>query len=102
MASSEIRATITLDASQFNSNLTGVVKGLDNFASSANDIGSNTSRSFAQLGKDLGNVGLQMQIAGQSIQTFFKPVAGILTDSIKSAVSYEDAIAGVSKTVDAT
>ena len=102
MASSEIRATITLDASQFNSNLNGVVKGLDNFASSANDIGSSTSRSFAQLGKDLGNVGLQMQIAGQSIQTFFKPVAGILTDSIKSAVSYEDAFAGVRKTVDAT
>lgn len=70
MASSEIRATITLDASQFNSNLNGVVKGLDNFASSANDIGSSTGRSFAQLGKDLGNVGLQMQIAGQSIQTF--------------------------------
>ena len=102
MASSEIRATITLDASQFNSNLNGVVKGLDNFASSANDIGSSTSRSFAQLGKDLGNVGLQMQIAGQSIQTFFKPVSGILTDSIKSAVSYEDAFAGVRKTVDAT
>ena len=102
MASSEIRATITLDASQFNSNLNGVVKGLDNFASSANDIGSSTSRSFQQLGKDLGNAGLQMQIAGQSIQTFFKPVAGILTDSIKSAVSYEDAFAGVRKTVDAT
>ena len=102
MASSEIRATITLDASQFNSNLNGAVKGLDNFASSANDIGSSTSRSFAQLGKDLGNVGLQMQIAGQSIQTFFKPVSGILTDSIKSAVSYEDAFAGVRKTVDAT
>ena len=102
MASSEIRATITLDASQFNSNLNGVVKGLDNFASSANDIGSSTSRSFQQLGKDLGNVGLQMQIAGQSIQTFFKPVSGILTDSIKSAVSYEDAFAGVRKTVDAT
>lgn len=102
MASSEIRATITLDASQFNSNLNGVTKGLSNFASSANDIGSSTSRSFAQLGKDLGNVGLQMQIAGQSIQTFFKPVAGILTDSIKSAVSYEDAFAGVRKTVDAT
>ena len=102
MASSEIRATITLDASQFNSNLNGVVKGLSNFASNANDIGSSTSRSFAQLGKDLGNVGLQMQIAGQSIQTFFKPVAGILTDSIKSAVSYEDAFAGVRKTVDAT
>lgn len=102
MASSEIRATITLDASQFNSNLNGVVKGLSNFASNANDIGSSTSRSFAQLGKDLGNVGLQMQIAGQSIQTFFKPVAGILTDSIKSAVSYEDAFAGVRKTVVAT
>ena len=102
MASSEIRATITLDASQFNSNLNGVVKGLDNFASNANDIGSSTSRSFAQLGKDLGNVGLQMQVAGQSIQTFFKPVAGILTDSINSAVSYEDAFAGVRKTVDAT
>lgn len=102
MASSEIRATITLDASQFNSNLNGVVKGLDNFASSANDIGSSTSRSFQQLGKDLGNAGLQMQIAGQSIQTFFKPVSGILTDSINSAVSYEDAFAGVRKTVDAT
>lgn len=102
MASSEIRATITLDASQFNSNLNGVVKGLDNFASNASNIGSSTSRSFQQLGKDLGNVGLQMQIAGQSIQTFFKPVAGILTDSIKSAVSYEDAFAGVRKTVDAT
>lgn len=102
MASSEIRATITLDASQFNSNLNGVVKGLDNFASSANDIGSSTSRSFQQLGKDLGNAGLQMQIAGQSIQTFFKPISGILTDSINSAVSYEDAFAGVRKTVDAT
>ena len=102
MASSEIRATITLDASQFTSNLNGVEKGLSNFASNASNIGSSTSRSFAQLGKDLGNVGLQMQVAGQSIQTFFKPVAGILTDSIKSAVSYEDAFAGVRKTVDAT
>ena len=102
MASSEIRATITLDASQFTSNLNGVEKGLSNFASNASNIGSSTSRSFAQLGKDLGSVGIQMQVAGKSIQTLFKPMAGILTDSVKSAISYEDAFAGVRKTVDAT
>lgn len=102
MASSEIRATITLDASQFNSNLNGVIKGLDNFASNANNIGNSASKSFQQLGKDLGNAGLQMQIAGKSIQTLFKPMAGILTDSVKAAIDYQDAFAGVRKTVDAT
>ena len=49
MASSEIRATITLDASQFNSNLNGVVKGLSNFASNANNIGNSASKSFSFL-----------------------------------------------------
>ena len=102
MASSEIRATITLDATQFNSNLNGVVKGLSNFASNANNIGNSASKSFSQLGKDLSSVGIQMQIAGKSIQTLFKPMAGILTDSVKAAIDYQDAFAGVRKTVDAT
>ena len=102
MASSEIRATITLDASQFTSNLNGVEKGLSNFASNASNIGNSASKSFSQLGKDLGSVGIQMQVAGKSIQTLFKPMAGILTESVKSAISYEDAFAGVRKTVDAT
>ena len=102
MASSEIRATITLDATQFNNNLNGVVKGLSNFASNANNIGNSASKSFSQLGKDLSSVGIQMQIAGKSIQTLFKPMAGILTDSVKAAIDYQDAFAGVRKTVDAT
>ena len=66
MASSEIRATITLDASQFTSNLNGVEKGLSNFASNASNIGNSASKSFSQLGKDLGSVGIQMQVAGMS------------------------------------
>lgn len=102
MSSSEIRATLVLDASQFNSTMSQVKSGIQGMTSSGSKSLAGLGASISTFGKGLQSAGMQATIAGAAIQQIFKPIAGILTESMKASIDYESAFAGVRKTVDAT
>ena len=102
MASSEIRATLTLDCSQFNSAIKEAQTHLKNMTTNTKGQTTNMGNNFVNVGKQIQNVGVRATMAGNAVMKAFKPVAGILTGGIKAAIDYEDAFAGVRKTVDAS
>lgn len=98
MASGEIRATITLDTSGFTSALSAATRAI-------NGINNHTDKaegSLSSMGRSLSTMGTQCIIAGSAIQQLFKPMAGILGESMQAAIDFESAFAGVKKTVDET
>ena len=102
MASSEIRATLTLDCSGFTSALQAATANINKMTGQGTKQTSSLGTSFINAGKQIQNVGVRATMAGGAIQAAFKPLANILTGSIKAAIDYEDAFAGVRKTVNAT
>ena len=102
MASSEIRATLVLDASGFTQALSAATRSINSMCNQGASQNKGLGTSFVNVGKQIQNVGLRATMAGTTIMNAFKPVAGILTGGIKAAIDYEDAFAGVRKTVDAS
>lgn len=102
MSSSEIRVTVSCDTSQLTTGLnsaTQSISGLNrNTATNANSMSS----AWTSVGKSVTGVGVSMTMAGNSIQQVCKPIAGILTESVKKSIDFNDAFAGVRKTVTAT
>lgn len=99
MASSQIRATITLDATQFNSTIKEVQGNLNKLNNDASKGSSSTVNAFQKMGETLANAGRTAILAGYGMQQAFKPLAGILTESVKVGREFESAFAGVRKTV---
>ena len=102
MASSEIRATLTLDCSGFTSALQAATANINKMTGQGTQQTKSLGTSFVNAGKQIQNVGVRATMAGGAIMTAFKPVASILTGGVKAAIDYEDAFAGVRKTVDAS
>ena len=109
MAKSEIRATLTLDCSQFNSAISQAQSKVGNLSSSSiskfTAVGttlSNVGNNIQNVGGRISQVGQSMQTAGKNIIGAFAPVAGVFAGAIKTGIDFEDAFAGVKKTVDET
>ena len=109
MAKSEIRATLTLDCSQFNSAISQAQSKLgslsNNSVSKFTAVGttlSNVGNNIQNVGGKISQVGQSMQTAGKNIIGAFAPVAGVFAGAVKSGIDFEDAFAGVKKTVDET
>ena len=109
MAKSEIRATLTLDCKQFSSAISQAQSKIDNLSSSStskfNTVGttlSNVGKNMKDVGDKISKTGQSMQTAGKNIMGAFAPVAGVFAGAIKSGIDFEDAFAGVKKTVDET
>ena len=109
MAKSEIRATLTLDCSQFNSAISQAQSKISNLSSNSvskfTTVGttlSNVGNNIQGVGNAISQAGQSMQTAGKNIIGAFAPVAGVFAGAIKSGIDFEDAFSGVKKTVDET
>ena len=109
MAKSEIRATLTLDCSQFNSAISQAQSKISNLSSNSvskfTAVGttmSNVGNNIQSVGNAISQAGQSMQTAGKNIIGAFAPVAGVFAGAIKSGIDFEDAFSGVKKTVDET
>ena len=109
MAKSEIRATLTLDCKQFNSAISQAQSKISNLSSNSvskfTTVGttlSNVGNNIQSVGNAISQAGQSMQTAGKNIIGAFAPVAGVFAGAIKSGIDFEDAFAGVKKTVDET
>ena len=63
---------------------------------------NNTGKKIEEFGKKIENVGGKMERAGKKTSAFSIATLTALTVSAKGAIDFEDAFAGVEKTVDAT
>ncbi len=63
---------------------------------------SNTGKKIEEFGKKVENTGGNIEKAGKKLSAFSVASIGALTASAKGAIDFEDAFAGVEKTVDAT
>ena len=109
MAKSEIRATLTLDCKQFNNAISQAQSKISNLSSNSvskfTTVGttlSNVGNNMQSVGNAISQAGQSMQTAGKNIIGAFAPVAGVFAGAIKSGIDFEDAFAGVKKTVDET
>ena len=75
MASSEIRATLTLDCSGFTSALQSVTANINKMTGQGTKQTSSLGTSFVNAGKQIQNVGVRAAMAGGAIQAAFKPLA---------------------------
>ena len=109
MAKSEIRATLTLDCKQFNSAISQAQSKISNLSSNSVSKFTTVGTTLSTVGNNIQNVGGKISQVGQAMQTAgkniigaFAPVAGVFAGAVKSGIDFEDAFAGVKKTVDET
>ena len=98
MASSEIRATLTLDIKDFTSNLTQAQSQIANFSQSVGNKFSSVGNNLSSVGKSMGEVGKKMQSTGKDIIGALTPISGVAIASVKSFADYDSAIAQLSRT----
>ena len=98
MASSEIRATLTLDIKDFTSNMTQAQSQIANFSQSASGKFSTIGSKLSSVGKSMGEVGKKMQSTGKDIIGALTPISGVAIASVKSFADYDSAIAQLSRT----
>ena len=105
MASSEIRATLTLDMKDFTSNLSQAQRQIANFSQSAGNsfstAGSKLSsvgNGISSVGNTISNVGNKMQTTGKNIIGALTPISGVIVGSVKSFADYDSAVAQLSRT----
>ena len=98
MASSEIRATLTLNIKDFTSNLSQAQSQIANFSQSAGDKFSSVGNNLSSVGKSMGEVGKKMQSTGKDIMGALAPISGVALTSVKSFADYDSAIAQLSRT----
>ena len=102
MSSSEIRVTVSCDTSQLTTGLNSATQSISGLNRTTATNANSMSSAWTSVGKSVTGVGVSMTMAGNSIQQVCKPIAGILTESISKAIDFDDAFAGVRKTVNAT
>lgn len=98
MASSEIRATLTLDIKDFTGNLSQAQSQLSNFSQSVGNKFSSVGNNLSSVGKSMGEVGKKMQSTGKDIIGALTPISGVAIASVKSFADYDSAIAQLSRT----
>ena len=98
MASSEIRATLTLDIKDFTSNMTQAQNQIANFSQSVGNKFSSVGKNLSSVGNSISNIGNKMQTTGKNIIGALAPISGVAIASIKSFENYDSAIAQLSRT----
>ena len=98
MASSEVRATLTLDIKDFTGKLSQAQSQLSNFSQSVGNSFSAVGNNLSSVGKSMGEVGKKMQSTGKDIIGALTPISGVAIASVKSFADYDSAIAQLSRT----
>ena len=98
MASSEIRATLTLDIKDFTSNLSQAQSQIANFSQSASGKVSTIADKMSSVGEGFIKTGNKMQTTGKNIIGALTPISGVIVGGVKSFADYDSAIAQLSRT----
>ena len=98
MASSEIRATLTLDIKDFTSNMTQAQSQIANFSQSASGKFSTVADKMSSIGEGMSKTGKKMQTAGKDIMGALAPITGVIVGGVKSFADYDSAVAQLSRT----
>ena len=98
MASSEIRATLTLDIKDFTSNMTQAQSQIANFSQSASGKFSTVADKISSVGEGMSKTGKKMQTTGKDIMGALAPITGVIVGSVKNFADYDDAITQLSRT----
>ena len=98
MASSEIRATLTLDIKDFISNMTQAQSQIANFSQSASGKFSTVADKMSSVGDGFSKTGNQMQTTGKNIIGALTPITGVIVGSVKHFANYDDAVTQLSRT----
>ena len=98
MASSEIRATLTLDIKDFTSNMAQAQSQIANFSQSASGKFSTVADKMSSIGEGMSKTGKKMQTAGKDIMGALAPITGVIVGGVKSFADYDSAVAQLSRT----
>ena len=98
MASSEIRATLTLDIKDFTSNMTQAQSQIANFSQSAVDKFSAMGSKWSSVGDGFSKTGNKIQTTGKNIMGAVAPISGVIVGGVKSFADYDSAVAQLSRT----
>ena len=98
MASSEIRATLTLDIKDFTSNMTQAQSQIANFSQSASGKFSTVADKMSSMGEGFIKTGNKMQSTGKNIIGALTPITGVIVGSVKHFANYDDAVTQLSRT----
>ena len=98
MASSEIRATLTLDIKDFISNMTQAQSQIANFSQSASGKFSTIADKMSSVGDGFSKTGNQIQTTGKNIIGSLMPISGVIVGGAKSFADYDSAVAQLSRT----
>ena len=98
MASSEIRATLTLDIKDFTSNLSQAQSQIANFSQSASGKVSSVADKMSSIGDGFSKTGNNIQTTGKNIIGSLMPISGVIVGGIKNFADYDSAVAQLSRT----
>ena len=98
MASSEIRATLTLDIKDLTSNMTQAQSQIANFSQSASGKVSTIADKMSSMGEGFSKTGKKMQTTGKDIMGALAPITGVIVGSVKNFADYDDAVTQLSRT----
>ena len=98
MASSEIRATLTLDIKDFTSNMAQAQSQIANFSQAASGKFSSVADKMSSVGDGFSKTGKKMQTTGKDIMGALAPITGVIVGSIKNFADYDDAVTQLSRT----
>ena len=98
MASSEIRATLTLDIKDFTGKMSQAQSQIANFSQSASNKFSSVGKNLSSVGDSMSNIGNKMQSTGKNIMGALAPISGVALTSVKSFADYDSAVAQLSRT----
>ena len=98
MASSEIRATLTLDIKDFTSNMTQAQSQIANFSQSASGKFSTIADKMSSVGDGFSKTGNKIQTSGKNIMGAIAPISGVIVGGVKSFADYDSAVAQLSRT----
>ena len=98
MASSEVRATLTLDIKDFTSNMAQAQSQIANFSQSVGNKFGTIGKNLSSVGKSMSEVGNKMQTTGKNIMGALAPISGAIVGSVKCFADYDDAMSHLSRT----
>ena len=98
MASSEIRATLTLDIKDFTSNMAQAQSQIVNFSQSASNKFSAMGSKWSSVGEGFSKTGNNIQTTGKNIIGALMPISGVIVGGVKSFADYDDAVTQLSRT----
>ena len=98
MASSEIRATLTLDIKDFTGKMSQAQSQIANFSQSASGKFSTIAKEMSSVGDGFIKTGDKMQSTGKNIIGALMPISGVIVGSVKNFANYDDAVTQLSRT----